>query len=92
MPPPARTAYFSSARSVGVVLRVSRTVMRPPAASTNRRVSVAMPERRCRKLSAVRSAVSISAAAPAHLGDDGAGLAAIAVAMPERDRARPGSS
>ena len=33
--PPARTAYFSSARSVGVVLRVSRMVMRPPAASTN---------------------------------------------------------
>ena len=28
VPPPARTAYFSSARSVGVVLRVSRTVMR----------------------------------------------------------------
>ena len=28
-PPPARTAYFSSARSSGVVLRVSRTVMRP---------------------------------------------------------------
>ena len=38
--------------------------MRPPAASTNRRVSVAMPERRCRKLSAVRSAVSSAAAAP----------------------------
>ena len=35
VPPPAATAYFSSARSVGVVLRVSRTVMRPPAASTN---------------------------------------------------------
>ena len=39
-------------------------VMRPPAASTNRRVSVAIPERRCRKLSAVRSAVSIAAAVP----------------------------
>ena len=38
--------------------------MRPPLASTNRRVSVAIPERRCRKLSAVRSAVSIGAARP----------------------------
>ena len=28
VPPPARTAYFSSARSVGVVLRVSRIVIR----------------------------------------------------------------
>ena len=36
VPPPVRTAYFSSARSVGVVLRVSRIVMRPPAASTKR--------------------------------------------------------
>ena len=36
-----------------------------------RRVSVAIPERRWRKLSAVRSAVSISAAAPADLGGDG---------------------
>ncbi len=38
--------------------------MVPPVASTNRRVSVAIPERRCRKLSAVRSAVSIAAAVP----------------------------
>ena len=32
----------------------------PAAASTKRRVSVAMPDSRCRKLSAVRSAVSIA--------------------------------
>ena len=38
--------------------------MPPLAASTKRRVSVAMPDRRCRKLRAVRSAVSISAAEP----------------------------
>ena len=46
-----------AARSVGVVLRVSRTRMRPAAASTKRRVMVAMPDRRCRKFRAVRSAV-----------------------------------
>ena len=62
--PPARTAYFSSTRSVGVVLRVSRIVMRPPAASTNRRARVAMPESRCRKLSAVRSPTSSARAVP----------------------------
>ena len=38
--------------------------MRPPAASTNRRVSVAMPDSRCRKLSAVRSAVSSAPRGP----------------------------
>ena len=54
--------------------------MRPPAASTNRRVSVAMPDSRCRKLSAVRSAVSIAPAEPRTLGDDVARRAAIAVA------------
>ena len=32
--PPARAAYFSRARSAGVVLRVSRTVVRPAAAVT----------------------------------------------------------
>ena len=48
--PPARTAYFSSTRSVGVVLRVSRIVMRPPAASTNRRARVAMPDRPLEKV------------------------------------------
>ena len=53
-----RTAYFSSARSVGVVFRVSRIVMRPAGGSTNWRVRVAMPDKRCRKLSAVRSPAS----------------------------------
>ena len=69
-PPPARTAYFSSARSVGVVFRVSRMVMRPPAASTKRRVSVAMPDSRCSRFSAVRSARQHRAGRAADLGDD----------------------
>ena len=59
LPPPARTAAFSSMRQPGVVLRVSRRRVRPPpaaSASAQRRVAVATPERRCRKLSAVRSA------------------------------------
>src|SRR5579872_740010 len=61
VPPPARTAAFSSARRPGVVLRVSSTRVRgfaPVAASTKRRVRVATPERWQRKLSAVRSAVT----------------------------------
>src|SRR5258708_7251881 len=48
-PPPAATAYFSRARSPGVVLRVSEmTVPDEPAARTNAFVSVAMPHRRPR--------------------------------------------
>ena len=58
-PPPQRTAYFSSARSPGVVLRVSRTTQPvPSSASAHRRVSVATPDRWHSRLSAVRSAVS----------------------------------
>ena len=58
-PPPIRTAYFSSARSPGIVLRVSRTIAAVPArASAHRRVSVATPERWQSRLSADRSAVS----------------------------------
>ena len=38
--------------------------MRPAAASTKRAVSVAMPESRCRKFSATRSAVSSARARP----------------------------
>ena len=79
VPPPQRTAYFSRSRNVGVVFRVSRTVMRPAAASTYVRVSVAMPLRRCRKLSAVRSAVEQRPRPPEHLGDDGRRVAALAV-------------
>ena len=66
-PPPARTAAFSSARSPGVVLRVSHTRhagLAAAAASTNRRVSEATPERWQRKLRAVRSAVSTDASGP----------------------------
>ena len=58
-PPPQRTAYFSSSRRPGRVLRVSR--MRAPVpstASTQARVAVATPERWQTRLSAVRSAVS----------------------------------
>jgi len=45
-PPPASTACFSRNRRSGVVLRVSRMRAPVPAtASTNRRVSVATPER-----------------------------------------------
>ena len=64
-PPPTRTAYFSSARSPGVVLRVSVTrTLAPSAAATNACVSVAMPDRCCRKFSAVRSPASSAAAGP----------------------------
>ncbi len=70
-PPPQRTAYFSSWRSPGVVLRVSRTAHPVPAsASAHARVAVAMPDRWVRKLSRVRSAPSSSrsgAADPQHL-------------------------
>ena len=58
---------------MGVVLRVSRIVMRPPLAATNCRVSVAIPERCCRKLSAVRSADSSARACPTHLTDNAPG-------------------
>ena len=66
--------------------------MRPPAASTNRRVSVAMPDSRCRKLSAVRSAVSSAAADAAHFGDDVARRAALAVGACDCERRTAGSS
>ena len=48
-------------------MRVSSTVMRPPAASANCRDSVAVPDSRCRKFRATRSAVSRPAARPAKL-------------------------
>ena len=59
--PPQRTAYFSSARQPGVVLRVS-TIRTPVpvacAASAKRREMLAIPDRRCRKFKAVRSAIN----------------------------------
>ncbi len=59
VPPPARTAYFSSARRPGVVLRVSSTIAPvPSSASTQRRVWVATPDARQTRLSSVRSAIS----------------------------------
>ncbi len=60
-PPPARTAAFSSARSPGVVLRVSSTRVAGFAActtSTNLLVNVATPDRWHKKFSMVRSAVN----------------------------------
>ncbi len=59
-PPPQRTAYFSSARRPGVVLRVSLIARRVPAtASAHCRVRVATPDRWHSRFSAVRSAVRI---------------------------------
>ena len=63
-PPPARTAAFSTARSPGSVLRVSQIRATGPAASTNRRVSEATPDRWHRKLSALRSPVSTDRSGP----------------------------
>src|SRR5215472_14332256 len=64
-PPPQRTAYFSSARKPGVVLRVQ--MMRALVCAiraTKAAVAVAMPERWPRKLSATRSAPRIARALP----------------------------
>ena len=57
-PPPQRTAYFSSARRPGVVLRVQQMRALVPAIASrhSRRSAVAMPERWPTKFSAVRSA------------------------------------
>ena len=65
-PPPARTAYRSSARRPGVVLRVSvmRVAQSDGTSSTNARVSVAIPDMRCAKFSATRSAVRMLRALP----------------------------
>src|SRR4051812_2236096 len=61
VPPPARTAAFSNSRIPGVVLRVSSNRVRVPAsADAYRRVSVAMPQSRWRRLSAVRSPVRMA--------------------------------
>src|SRR5438093_874305 len=55
-PPPASTAAFSKVRRPGVVFRVSKILTGLfPTASRNWRASVAMPQRRCRKVNATRS-------------------------------------
>src|SRR6266850_6727052 len=65
VPPPTATAYFSRARSPGVVLRVSvMAAPREAAALTKASVIVAMPLNRPRKLRAVRSPVRIARAVP----------------------------
>src|SRR2546430_14827835 len=62
-PPPTVTAYVSSARRPGVVLRVWVTRAPVPlTASTARRVTVATPDNRCRELRATRSPESSVAA------------------------------
>ncbi len=64
-PPPQRTAYFSSARSPGVVLRVQMIRARESLTSrTKVRVRVAIPHRRASRLIAVRSALSNDLARP----------------------------
>ncbi len=64
-PPPIRTAYFSSIRYPGNVLRVSRMLTSVDwTRLTKARVIVATPERCCKKFSAIRSAASIDRAGP----------------------------
>src|SRR5262249_15852888 len=59
VPPPHATAALSSSRSPGAVLRVSSTSTPVPrTASTYWCVAVAIPDIRCNRFSAVRSAVS----------------------------------
>ena len=65
-PPPQRTAYFSTARRPGNVLRVSlMTAPVPATASTAAAVIVATPERWVTRLRTVRSAASSVSAGPA---------------------------
>ena len=85
VPPPARTAYFSSTRRPGVVLRVSSTVRLVPAsASAQARVCVATPDMRQSRFSAVRSAVS---SGPRRSGHGGQHVARGRPASPSCDRA-----
>ncbi|MNT17954.1 hypothetical protein D3C72_1531350 [compost metagenome] len=59
LPPPTRTAYFCARRRPGKVLRVSRMdALVPAITSTYWRVAVATADSSCRKLRALRSAVS----------------------------------
>ena len=74
------TAYFSSARSVGVVFRVSSTMMCPPRPRRTDGASVAMPDSRWRKLSAVRSPTSSVRADADDFRHDVSGMAGRAVA------------
>src|SRR5262245_12938902 len=83
--PPSAVAYLSSRRQPGRVLRVS--TMRAPlpaTASTKRRASVAIPQRRPRKLSAVRSPARIARRSPA--------TSASAVPAPTRSPSRQRAS
>ena len=64
----ARTAYFSSARQPGVVLRVSRIFAPVPRHRVDERaVSVAMPDSCCMKFSATRSADEHAARVASHV-------------------------
>ena len=87
MPPPQRTAYFSSERRPGVVLRVSAMrVVVPATASTTARVLVAMPLRWPRMLRQVRSPVRIARLEPSSV----ASVAPAATRSPSADVARDG--
>ena len=63
LPPPTSTAHLSGSRSPGTVFRVS-SIVAGAAASAIFRVSVAMPDMRCMKLSSTRSARRILCALP----------------------------
>ena len=89
-PPPHRTAYFSSARSPGIVLRVSRTCAPVPSiASTQRRVRVATPDRWPSRFRAVRSAVSRSRIGPVTVASTSPGVTRAPSALPYSTRSRP---
>src|ERR1035437_568747 len=65
MPPPQQTAYLSSARRPGMVLRVSRILVLDFTAATARTyslVSVAMPDMRCIRFRMTRSVERMAAA------------------------------
>ena len=90
--PPAATAAFSSARSPGVVLRVSSTRAPVPCTSRAARAdSVATPDRCARKFSAVRSPVN-SARARAEIDSTGPPCSRHTPSVTSRSKLASGSS
>ena len=88
VPPPMRTAYFSSARSVGVVFRVSRIVIRPPDASTKRRVMRGHARQPLQEVERDPLGREQRARGPSHLADDCPRLARRALVDPRRQHGR----
>jgi hypothetical protein len=75
VPPPHRTAYFSSGRSPGVVFRVSSTWTPVPAnARVQARGWVAIPESRQTRLSRDRSATNSARARPRSMANVSPGV------------------